>query len=76
MTHWLEGLQVKGLSEVSERLQRLREAEAEQLPDAVAGRALLKHRIQQRSPKDVRAFFQAARLCYASAKKDETESAS
>ena len=42
------------------------EAEAERLPDAVAGRALLEERLKRLTPTERDAFLEAAKRCYAS----------
>ena len=52
----------------------LTEAEVEQLPDAVAGQALIEERLKHQLPEDTGAVREAVRRCYASAKKDEAES--
>jgi len=46
------------------------EAEVEQHPDAIAGRALLEERLNYRRPDEVEAFREAVRRCYASHQDD------
>ena len=65
----------RGLPHMSGRSRPPTEVEVEQHPDALAGRALLEERLKRLSPEDVRAFREAVRRCYASAKQDETNGA-